>query len=168
MTTTHASPRPFLGLRRSPGRLALRFMRLPLRAYRHDAGWLLGHTFVAFTHVGRRTSQPHDAVAMVLRYDEASREVVICSGWGPETDWFRNLRAGPAAKVQVGRETYVPQHRFLDDDEAVEVVAGFRRAHPVRAPFIARVLGWGDLHDDRVVRDFVQAHPFVAFRPVDT
>jgi hypothetical protein len=37
--------KPLLGLRRKPGRLDLAAFRMPLRAYRHDAGWLLGRTF---------------------------------------------------------------------------------------------------------------------------
>jgi deazaflavin-dependent oxidoreductase (nitroreductase family) len=170
MTTTPVTPpparhpRPLLGLRRKPGRIALMFMRMPLRAYRHDAGWLLGHTFVEFTHIGRRTGQPHDAVAMVLRYDEVSREVVICAGWA-ETDWYRNLRAAPAARVQVGRDRFTPEHRFLTDDEAFDVVAGFRRSHPYRLRLITKIFGWGDLRKDEAAREFVRAHPFVAFRP---
>ncbi len=32
--------KPLLGLRRKPGRLALAMFRMPLHAYRHDAGWL--------------------------------------------------------------------------------------------------------------------------------
>ena len=30
---------------------------------------------------------------------------------------------------------------------------------------MTRVLGWGDLHSDVALRDFVHTHPFVAFRP---
>src|SRR6476659_9794947 len=108
--------RPLLGLRRKPGRLALALFRMPLRAYRHHAGGLLGHTFLQLTHVGRRTGQPHDAVAMVLRYDKATSEAVICAAWGPDTDWVRNLRAGRARRVQLIRESFTPEHRFLGDD----------------------------------------------------
>lgn len=54
-TSTRVVPqrRPLLGLRRKPGRLALALFRMPLRAYRHDAGWLLGLRFIEFTHLGR-------------------------------------------------------------------------------------------------------------------
>jgi hypothetical protein len=46
-TSTCVAPqrRPLLGLRRKPGRLALALFRMPLHAYRHDAGWLPRHTF---------------------------------------------------------------------------------------------------------------------------
>ena len=49
--------RPLLGLRRKPGRLALLAFRLPLYAYRHDAGWMFGRTFMQFTHIGRQSGK---------------------------------------------------------------------------------------------------------------
>lgn len=42
-------------------------------------GWLMGHSFLDFTHVGRNTEQPHEAVAMVLRYDDMTGEGVTCA-----------------------------------------------------------------------------------------
>lgn len=160
--------RPLLGLRHKPGRLALSFMRMPLRAYRHDAGAMFGRTFLEFTHVGRKTGQPHDAVAMVLRYDDASREAVICAAWGPSSDWYRNLEAGPATTVRIGREIFTPMHRLLAEDEAFDVATQFREAHPHRFRLIARVLDWGDLSEDQRLRDFVHRHPFIAFCPANS
>lgn len=175
MATTPVSPpvattpgrRRWLGLRRKPGRLALILFRMPLNAYRHDAGWMLGHVFLQLTHVGRKTGRPHATVAMVLHHDAATRESVVCAGW-QGTDWIRNLHHGPALEVKIGRDSFTPQHRFLDEDEAFKVAAQFRRAHPHRMRLIATILGWGDLRDDELVRGFVHTHPFVAFRPAST
>jgi hypothetical protein len=105
---------------------------------------------------------------MVLRYDPDAREAIICAAWGPDTDWVRNLRAGPAARVRLGRESFTPQHRFLSDDEAFDVAVQFRREHPRRLRLISTILGWGDLRGDAAVRGFVRTHPFVAFRPATT
>jgi deazaflavin-dependent oxidoreductase (nitroreductase family) len=157
--------RPLLGLRRRPGRLALLVFRLPLYAYRHDAGWMFGRTFLQFTHTGRNSGNRYDAVAMVLCYEEATREAIICAAWGPRTDWYRNLKQRPAVTVRLGRESFIPQHRFVTDDEAFEVARLFRRHHPHRLRLISAVLGWGDLRDDTAVREFVHGHPLVAFRP---
>jgi deazaflavin-dependent oxidoreductase (nitroreductase family) len=137
---------------------------MPLRLYRHGWGWLLGRTFLALTHVGRKTGEPHDTVAMILDDDRDAGEVVICSGWGPEADWVRNLRAEPALEIRVGRDRYAPSHRFLTDDEAVAVGVAFRRAHPRRLRLVSAILGWGDLTDDAALYAFVRSHPFVAFR----
>jgi deazaflavin-dependent oxidoreductase (nitroreductase family) len=157
--------RPLLGLRRRPGRLALQLFRMPLRAYRHDAGWMLGHTFLRFTHNGRQTGRPYETVAMVLTFDETSREAVICAAWGPETDWLRNVQAGPAISVDIGRDHFVPAHRFLTVDEGTRVADTFRHEHPHRLRLMQRILGWGDLSDDAALRDFAARHPMVAFRP---
>ena len=157
--------RPLLGLRRRPGRLALTVFRLPLVLYRHGWGWLLGTTFMLLVHAGRKTGQPHLMTAMVMRWNPSTREVVIFSGWGPSSDWVRNLRARPALRVEVGREHYTPQHRFLSEDEAVAVARDFVRRHPYRVRVATRILDWPNLHSETVLRDFVHSHPFVALRP---
>ena len=157
--------RRLLGLRRRPGRLALAVFRVPLPLYRAGWGWLLGRTFLLLVHAGRKTGQPHAMTGMVLRYDPATSEVVVCANWGPTSDWIRNIRARPALRVQIGRESFAPQHRFLTNEESFGVAVDFRRRHPHRVRFAGRVLGWGDLRSDGVLRDFVATRPFVAFRP---
>jgi hypothetical protein len=93
--------KPLLGLRRQPGRLALAVFRLPVLLYRRGWGWLLGDTFLFLVHAGRKTGKPYVTTAMVLRHDPETREAVICSAWGQDADWIRNIRvqsgiAGPA------------------------------------------------------------------------
>ena len=88
--------KPLLGVRRQPGRLALAVFRLPLPLYRRGWGWLLGHTFLLLVHAGRKTGKLHSTVAMALRYDPETHEAVICSVWGQNTDWVRNIRVRPA------------------------------------------------------------------------
>jgi deazaflavin-dependent oxidoreductase (nitroreductase family) len=160
--------RPLLGLRRRPGRLALAVFRLPLVLYRHGWGRLLGTTFMVLVHAGRKTGQPHLMTAMVMSWNPSTREVVIFSGWGPNSDWVRNLRARPALRVEVGRESYTPRHRFLSEDESVAVTSDFVLRHPYRVWLATRILNWPDLHSETAVRDFVRTHPFVALRPADT
>jgi deazaflavin-dependent oxidoreductase (nitroreductase family) len=169
-TTEAASTRhtrPLLGLRRRPGRLALAVFRIPLVLYRHGLGRLLGTTFMLLVHAGRKSGQPHPMTAMVMRWNPATREVVIFSGWGPGSDWVRNLRARPALRVEVGRECYTPQHRFLSEDESVAVARDFVLRHPYRVRLATRILGWPDLHSETVLREFVGSHPFVALWPAD-
>ena len=162
-TSTAPRKRPLLGLRRQPGRLALTFMRLPLNAYRHDKGHLLGKTFIEFDHVGRKSGKTYQSVAMVLGYDKATGEAVIMRAW--DTDWYRNVTAHPATRVRLGRDSFTPEQRFLTEDEAFQVVQRFRSAHPHRVHLASRIIGWGDLDDDQKLRAFVHEHPFIAFRP---
>ena len=158
--------RPLLGLRSRPGRLALWFMRLPRPLYRHGWGRLLGHTFLLIAHEGRRTGKRRETIAMALAYDPQTRETVVCSAWGPNSEWMSNLRAHSALEIQIGTETYVPAQRFLSEDEAVAVATEFRDHHPRRLRLFATILGWGDLSTESAVRELVRDRPFVAFRPV--
>ncbi len=169
MTTTaheHArQAKPLLGLRRQPGRLALAFMRMPRPLYHRGWGRLLDHTFLLIAHQGRKTGKRRETVAMALAYDLDTREAVVCSAWGPNTEWIRNLRAHPALQIQIGRDSYVPEQRFLSEDESVAVAVEFRRRHPWRSRLLAAILGWGDLSSEAAVREFVRSRPFVSFRP---
>ena len=157
--------RPLLGLRRQPGRLALVAMRVPRPLYRRGWGWMLDHVFLLIAHRGRKTGMRRETVAMALAYDPDTREAVVFSAWGPNTEWIRNLRAHPALQIEIGREAYVPEQRFLSDDESVAVVREFQRRHPWRTRFFAAILGWGDLSSEAAVREFVRNRPFVSFRP---
>jgi deazaflavin-dependent oxidoreductase (nitroreductase family) len=160
--------KPLLGVRAQPGRLALAVFRLPLPLYRWGWGRLLGHTFLLLVHAGRKTGKPHSTVAMALRYDPEAHEAVICSAWGQNTDWVRNIRARPALRVQIGRESFAPEQRFLSEDESFAVAVGFRRRHPWRLRLVTWILGWDDLRSDAALRDFVRTRPFVSFRPADS
>ena len=160
--------RPFLGLRGRPGCLALAAFRLPLPLYRRGWGWLLGHTFLLLVHAGRKTGKPYSAIAMVVSYDPRTHEAVICSAWGKDTDWIRNLRAHPALKVQIGRDSFTPGQRFLSEDESAAVLAEFQHRHPYRMRLLASVLGWGDLRSAAAARAFVSARPFVSLWPADS
>ena len=157
--------RSLFGLRRQPGRVALAAMRLPRPLYHLGWGRILDHLFLLIVHQGRRTGKRRETVAMPLVYDPDTREVVVCSAWGPNTEWIRNLRSHPALQIQIGRDSYVPEQRFLSQDESVAVVVEFRRRHPWRVRLFAAIIGWGDLSSETAVREFVRTRPFVSFRP---
>lgn len=138
---------------------------MPLQAYHHGKGWIMGHTFLLLTHCGRKTGQQHETVAMVLRWRGEQKEAVISSAWGPETDWIKNIRDRPAIRVETGRDAFEPEQRFLSEQESLSVVEEFLHEHPWRFRFIAKVLGWGDLRAEATALEFVQSRPFIAFSP---
>jgi deazaflavin-dependent oxidoreductase (nitroreductase family) len=126
---------------------------------------MLDHVFLLIVHQGRKTGKRRETVAMALTHDPDTHETVVFSAWGPNTEWIRNLRARSALEIRIGRESYVPEQRFLSADESVAVVAEFRRRHPWRTRLFAAILGWGDLSSETAVRKFVRTRPFVSFRP---
>jgi deazaflavin-dependent oxidoreductase (nitroreductase family) len=123
-TAAHQQGRSLLGLRQQPGRLALVFMRMPRPLYHHGWGRLLGHTFLLITHQGRKSGKRRETVTMALTYEPKTREVVVCSAWGPNTEWMQNLRAHPALEIQIGRERYLPDNN--SSAESTEDSPGLR------------------------------------------
>jgi deazaflavin-dependent oxidoreductase (nitroreductase family) len=152
----------------APGRLVRLIHRLPLPLYRSGWGRLLGSTFLLIAHVGRKTGKRRETVVMALTHDAETLEVVACSAWGRNADWVRNIRAHPALLVRIGRESYVPEQRFLSEEESVAVVIDFRGRHPWRLRLIAAILGCEDLRSEAGVRNFVRSRPFVSFRPKES
>ena len=65
-------------------------------------------TFLLLVHTGRKTGQSYSTVAMILSRDPQSHEAVICSAWGKDSDWIRNIQAHPAVKVQIGTPAAAP------------------------------------------------------------
>ena len=78
---------------------------------------------------------------MVLTYERGAGEAAICSAWGPNSDWVRNLRVAPAVEVRLGRQSFVPEQRFLTDNEGIAVAFEFRRRHPYRLRLLSGCSG---------------------------
>jgi deazaflavin-dependent oxidoreductase (nitroreductase family) len=156
-----------LGLRRRPGRLVLVVFRIPLPLYRVGLGWIFGHAFLLLVHRGRKSGRTYQTALKVLTTEPRSHEVIVFSAWGESSDWVRNIQAGPALEVRLGRERFVPAHRFLTEEEASSVVVAYRRRNPLRFRMLSWLLAWGDLRSDEAVRAFVRSRPFIALRPAE-
>ncbi len=154
---------------RVPGPLARRLLRAPGRLYDWRLGWLLGSRFLRLTHRGRRSGRRYQTVLEVVGADGASGEVMVLVGLGRSAVWFRNVQAGGAAQVAVGRRRFAPEHRVLGADEAARVIAAYERRNRWVAPVARRVLGWlvGWDYDgsEAARRRLVRQLPVVAFRP---
>jgi deazaflavin-dependent oxidoreductase (nitroreductase family) len=143
--------------------------RTPVWLYRWHCGRLFGHRFLLLTHVGRRSLLPRHTVLEVMVWRPAVQEAVVMSAFGRDADWLRNIEAHPGPRVEVGSLRFVADHRILDTEEAIAVLAGYERRNRFAAPIIrlalSRLLGWRyrGANADRV--RLVEQRPLVAFRP---
>jgi deazaflavin-dependent oxidoreductase (nitroreductase family) len=117
-------------------------LRAPARLYDWQAGWILGRRFLRLTHVGRRTGREYQTMLEVVGEDRGRAEVMVIAGLGRSAQWYRNLLAGKAAEVAIGRDRFAPQYRELETDEAAAVLAEYERRNRYVAPVIRRVLSW--------------------------
>jgi deazaflavin-dependent oxidoreductase (nitroreductase family) len=165
----HSIPSPrvkrpaLLSNRRSP--LARLLFRSPIWMYRLGLGWIFGHQFLLLTHTGRRTGRIRETVLKVLHYDPLTRESIVASAWGEQTDWYRNIQARGALSVRAGGEWYVPRQRILPPDEAEAVFEDWTR----RQRWFARLM-LAQVGEPLDVRQtgraaLVARFPFVALSP---
>ncbi|MGH9171039.1 MAG: nitroreductase family deazaflavin-dependent oxidoreductase [Acidimicrobiales bacterium] len=149
--------------------LLRRIAHAPTALYRWHLGWLLGHRFILLVHAGRRTGLERRTVLEVVRYDATTGEVVVMSGFGRKSDWYRNIQAHPARAVVVGRRSFAPMHRDLTPDEAVEAFADYERRNRVAAPVIrwvlSRLVGWRYTSTEESRQRLVAELPLVLFAP---
>ena len=84
---------------------------------------------------GRRYQTPVE----VVEHDTVTDEYIVCAGLGRSSDWYRNLVARPALRVQVGNRSWEPRQRLLDVTEAADRFARYEHRHPRTAK---RLLAW--------------------------
>jgi hypothetical protein len=54
----------------------------------------------------------------VVEYRKEGPEVIVANGFGPDSDWLRNIQVKPDEEVTVGPQHFVASHRFLSVDES--------------------------------------------------
>src|ERR1700751_4718405 len=120
--------------------------RAPVYLYRWKCGWLLGHRFLLVTHVGRRTGQRRHPVLEVMEYRKEGPEAVVMSAFGRNADWLRNIEATSSPAVVIGSRRFIASYRFLDEEDAMRVVAGYEHRNRLITRIIrlvlSRLLGW--------------------------
>jgi deazaflavin-dependent oxidoreductase (nitroreductase family) len=121
------------------------------------------------THTGRRTGLRRQTVLEVVDYRKEGPEVVVVNGFGPNSDWVRNIEAKPDEEVTVGSQHFAASHRFLSEEEAMTVIEDYEHRNRFIAPIIRRglswLLGWQYHGTDNDRRKLVRRIPLIAFWP---
>jgi len=115
--------------------------KLPLVLYRLRLSWLLDHLFMQLTHVGRRSGKVRRTILVVLHYDPQTQEIKVVSAWNA-SEWYKNIQAVPALKVETGFTRYAPVQRDLSPEELAQLLVDFCRQHPIFSRMVCRIPGW--------------------------
>jgi deazaflavin-dependent oxidoreductase (nitroreductase family) len=126
--------------RRRPGLLLRWFYRAPVLLYHVGLGWLMPAQLL-LTTVGRRSGRPHQAVVDVVGHDAATDSYYVISAYGGHSDWYRNLKANPAVRVQIRRRRFPARAEILPKDQSEEMGLDFWRRHPLYVGTMLRVIG---------------------------
>lgn len=140
--------------------------RAPVHLYRWRLGWLLGSRFCLLTHTGRSSGLPRQVVLEVTGRDPDTGAILVASGFGTSSQWYRNISHDARVRVQVGRHTGQALARPLTSEESGQAMARYASQHPRAALQLLRICGLaGEATEEdfyQVGRDFI---PFVALTP---
>ena len=146
--------------------------RVPVYLYRFHLGWLFGHRCLLLTHIGRRTGLRHQTVLEVVEYRSPGPEVVVVNGFGRNSDWVRNIEERQGEEVTVGSQHFAASHRFLGEEEAVEVIRNYEHRNRFIGPIVRKGLSWllgWQYHGSAAERAMlVKQLPLIAFYPRET
>ncbi len=120
-----------------PGKLLRWFFRAPIYLYKAGLGRLMSKRLLMLTHTGRKSGQPRFAVLEVARHDAATGTFLVPAAYGRQADWYRNLLATPAARINHRGREYEVNAETL----ALEAAAAEFRLYAVTYPKAARNLG---------------------------
>ena len=148
----------------------LRYLfRAPVYIYRWHLEWLFGKRLVLLTHTGRRTGLRRKTVLEVVEYRKEGPEVIVANGFGPDSDWLRNIEVKSDEEVTIARQHFVACHRFLCEDEATKVIERYEHRNRFITPIVRAgftwLLGWRYRASESDRRRLVKQIPLLAFTP---
>jgi deazaflavin-dependent oxidoreductase (nitroreductase family) len=105
------------------------FVRAPIRLYGAGLGFLMGERMMLLQHRGRTSGQSRQAVLEVS--DRPSPDhLVVVSGLGPRSQWYRNILAEPRVLVSIGRRRDVRGVASVRSaDDGAEFLRQYAREH---------------------------------------
>jgi deazaflavin-dependent oxidoreductase (nitroreductase family) len=143
--------------------------RAPVKLYRWHLGWLLGSRFCLLTHTGRSSGQPRQTVLEVAGRDPETGAILVASGFGRTSQWYRNISQDARVHVRVGRRSSEALARPFTPDESGRAMALYASRHPRAALQLVRLCG---LEAEATEEEFYQVGhdfiPFVALTPTQS
>ena len=149
--------------------ITIRVLRAPAVLYDRDLGWVFGRRFLRLTHRGRRSGRLFQTMLEVLGERPADGELFVMVGLGPRAQWYRNVAAGGAVEIAIGRDRFAPAYRELPTPEAADVLADYERRNrlliPIVRTMLSRLVGWRYDGSWAARERLVSERPVLAFRP---
>lgn len=148
-----------------PRGLKRALFRMPRFLYHWKLGFLLGRRFLLLRHRGRKSGLPRETVLEIADHDEKSDSYTIASGFGPRSDWYRNILAHPEVTICVGTRWMKMGARPLSPEEAGEAMVRYGKHYPHAAREITRFMGFRADGTEEDYRKLGREIPFVVLEP---
>ncbi len=146
-----------------PKGFKLKLFRAPLYIYRFGLGFVFGERFIQLKHWGRKSGNLNETVIEVIDQDKENGKLYAASGFGEQSQWFKNISANNSVFVTLKSTEYNATSRVLSSDEATEVLLRYVEAHPNSIKGVARLSGYEMDGTEQDVIDFSKVIKIVEF-----
>ena len=119
--------------KKPPGGLLRVFLRIPILFYKIGFGFVFGKLFLMLTHKGRVSGLMRNVVLEVVGHDKNTGTYYIASGWGRQSNWYKNVLINQMVGVHVSTKKYEAIAKELDKEEAGKIL--FKHAKIYRGFF---------------------------------
>ncbi|MCQ4080939.1 nitroreductase family deazaflavin-dependent oxidoreductase [Streptomyces sp. RB6PN25] len=116
-------------------------MRAPVRLYRWHLGRLLGERFLLLTHISRLNGQRRHALLEVAAHDPRSDTYTVACGRGTSTPWYLDVQQDPAVTIRVGGRRAAAVAQPLTPEQSGRAMRAYARSHPQAALQMLRASG---------------------------
>ena len=146
-----------------PKGLKLILFRAPRYFYHLKLGFLFGERFIHLKHWGRKSGQLKETVIEVIDQDKTNGTLYSASGFGEQSQWFKNISVNNAVFVTVKNTEFEASASVLSADEATEVLLRYLKVHTHSIKSVARLSGYEMDGSEKDVIAFSQIIKIVKF-----
>lgn len=141
--------------------LVKQLYKTPTFLYRLGLGKLFGNYVLILSTRGRKTEKTHRTP---VEYFLHEGRYYIISGFGEQTDWYKNISVNPLVTLQNGYERICAEARPPQTDDEWEAVHLYLTRSPIGRVLLAD--HFEDVQDDDPML-FVKQLPVLTFDPTD-
>jgi len=146
-----------------PKGLKLKLFRAPRYVYHLKLGFLFGERLIHLKHWGRKSGQLKETVIEVIDQDKINGTLYSASGFGEQSQWFKNISVNNAVFVTVKNTEFKATASVLSADEATQILLRYAKAHPNSIKSVARLSGYEMDGSEKDVIAFSQIIKIVKF-----
>lgn len=112
-----------------PGSLLRVFLRIPILFYKIGLGFVFGKLFLMLTHKGRVSGLKRNVVLEVVGHDRDNGIYYIASGWGRQSNWYKNVLINPMVRVHISTKMFEAMAKELDREEAGKILFKYAKRY---------------------------------------
>ena len=146
-----------------PKGLKLKLFRAPRYVYHLKLGFLVGERLIHLKHWCRKSGQLKETVIEVIDQDKTNGVLYSASGFGTQSQWFKNISVNNAVFVTVKNTEFKATASVLSADEATQILLRYAKAHPNSIKGVARLSGYEMDGSEKDVIAFSQIIKIVKF-----